>query len=384
LIRLYTDENQLFKKEMEMISQDDFTEFYDRLQNIKTYYRQMPTDLAKHFDPEELVNEELEEHDLDRNFTGEEGIARHLDLHSIFQEYINIKGMKRIPYLTYLNRFDRFKDIDMDVKKTTKYFQYLNSLFTYISGWIRRAQPLFNVEKLETDAAVEFEELWGKDEVPNWTRPDVELDPRLYCVACDKLFANESVYEAHKKGKKHLKATEALAKKGSDPLKFDVMARLKEIHEEEWLKMKPISKVEFMIKKYTSHLAPVREDTTSHVERKQTLTEDERLEDQEDERPVDLEESDDDEADGKLYNPLKLPIGWDGKPIPFWLYKLHGLGVEYPCEICGGYVYMGRKAFERHFQEFRHAHGMRALGIPNSAQFRDITKIEDAYRCIHD
>lgn len=35
-------------------------------------------------------------------------------------------------------------------------------------------------------------------------------------------------------------------------------------------------------------------------------------------------ESDDDEQ--QIYNPLKLPMGWDGKPIPYWLYKLHGLG----------------------------------------------------------
>lgn len=56
------------------------------------------------------------------------------------------------------------------------------------------------------------------------------------------------------------------------------------------------------------------------------------------------------EEEEKIYNPLKLPLGWDGKPIPYWLYKLHGLGVEYPCEICGNYVYMGRKAFDRHFQ----------------------------------
>lgn len=35
-------------------------------------------------------------------------------------------------------------------------------------------------------------------------------------------------------------------------------------------------------------------------------------------------ESDDEEQ--QIYNPLKLPMGWDGKPIPYWLYKLHGLG----------------------------------------------------------
>jgi splicing factor 3A subunit 3 len=69
------------------------------------------------------------------------------------------------------------------------------------------------------------------------------------------------------------------------------------------------------------------------------------------EEEVEVHESDaEQEEEEKIYNPLKLPLGWDGKPIPFWLYKLHGLGVEYGCEICGNFVYMGRKAFDKHFQ----------------------------------
>ena len=36
------------------------------------------------------------------------------------------------------------------------------------------------------------------------------------------------------------------------------------------------------------------------------------------------DEADSDEDD-YVYNPLKLPMGPDGKPIPYWLYKLHGL-----------------------------------------------------------
>jgi len=44
------------------------------------------------------------------------------------------------------------------------------------------------------------------------------------------------------------------------------------------------------------------------------------------------------------------PVGWDGKPIPYWLYKLHGLRVEYKCEICGDMSYWGRRVYERHFQ----------------------------------
>lgn len=94
-----------------------------------------------------------------------------------------------------------------------------------------------------------------------------------------------------------------------------------------------------------------------------------------------VDQDSDDEDDEKIYNPLKLPLGWDGKPIPYWLYKLHGLGVEYPCEICGNYVYMGRKAFDKHFQEWRHAQGMRSLGIPNTRQFHEITKIDDVLAC---
>lgn len=43
-------------------------------------------------------------------------------------------------------------------------------------------------------------------------------------------------------------------------------------------------------------------------------------------------ESDDDEQ--QIYNPLKLPMGWDGKPIPYWLYKLHGLGQVLCNEHC--------------------------------------------------
>lgn len=40
-----------------------------------------------------------------------------------------------------------------------------------------------------------------------------------------------------------------------------------------------------------------------------------------------------------------------------------------------------RKNFDRHFQEARHAFGMRALGLPNTKHFHEITRIEDALAC---
>jgi len=102
------------------------------------------------------------------------------------------------------------------------------------------------------------------------------------------------------------------------------------------------------------------------------------------ETPYDLPAAHDSDSDSdsseKIYNPLKLPLAWDGKPIPYWLYKLHGLGVEFPCEICGNFVYMGRRAFDEHFNEARHIYGLKCLGVTNTGLFREITGIEDALK----
>jgi splicing factor 3A subunit 3 len=50
---------------------------------------------------------------------------------------------------------------------------------------------------------------------------------------------------------------------------------------------------------------------------------------------------------------------------------------EFDCEICGNLVYKGRRDFEKHFTEWQHINGMKALGIPNTKDFYEITKIED-------
>ncbi|KAG8718070.1 hypothetical protein FRC08_006048 [Ceratobasidium sp. 394] len=50
------------------------------------------------------------------------------------------------------------------------------------------------------------------------------------------------------------------------------------------------------------------------------------------------------------------------------LVRTHGLGAEYRREICSDHVYMGRKSFDRHFQESRHAFGMCAPRLPNVAR----------------
>lgn len=38
-----------------------------------------------------------------------------------------------------------------------------------------------------------------------------------------------------------------------------------------------------------------------------------------------------------------LVLDWEGKPIPYWLFRLHGLNQTYNCEICGDFIYRGPK-----------------------------------------
>ena len=92
----------------------------------------------------------------------------------------------------------------------------------------------------------------------------------------------------------------------------------------------------------------VRDDTRENVQRKQARTGDELQEEDEDEA-LEAESDDEDvayDSDNELiYNPKGLPLGWDGKPIPYWLYKLHGLNIRYNCEICGDETYRGPKVW---------------------------------------
>ncbi|EDW51097.1 GM15455, partial [Drosophila sechellia] len=139
---------------------------------------------------------------------------------------------------------------------------------------------------------------------------------------------------------------------------------------------KEIAQLEALLYKYAELLSEQRAATKENVQRKQARTGGER--DDSDVEASESDNEDDPDADDVPYNPKNLPLGWDGKPIPYWLYKLHGLNISYNCEICGNFTYKGPKAFQRHFAEWRHAHGMRCLGIPNTAHFANVTQIEDA------
>lgn len=89
-------------------------------------------------------------------------------------------------------------------------------------------------------------------------------------------------------------------------------------------KRKTLAFLEYRVSRMREELASVVYNTMNYVRKKQSIGYEEVEE-------VEDEESSEEELDAPIYNPKNLPLGWDGKPIPYWLYKLHGLGIEYKC-----------------------------------------------------
>ena len=406
LLDIYNDTEGLRTKEIQSISTGDpFDEFYKQYAEIKDFHRKYPNEpvenLERAYKRKAPGEGESATTEVDNMFTGEEAFGRYLDLTTIHEDYLNLHNIKRVPYLQYLTMFDNFGPPLMTLKRadknTDQYFNYVGRLADYLESFLRRTRPLEDLDKLFGSIDEDFEKAWEENAIPGWGPEAPTVGPAapttegtgegIWCKECEKEFKNENVYKSHLSGKKHIKAAEM--RKGQESANGEatnghVNARGSTVQR---LKERAIAEREYRIKRLASMMETVRTDTRVNVERRQGMTERERQLELEammaetTEAPMRNgdDESDSDE-DEKIYNPLKLPLAWDGKPIPYWLYKLHGLGVEFPCEICGNFVYMGRRAFDKHFNEARHIYGLKCLGITNTTLFREITGIEDALK----
>ncbi|EST07414.1 Splicing factor SF3a60 binding domain protein [Kalmanozyma brasiliensis GHG001] len=452
LDRFYADQHGDRQRELEALSStrgdDAFGEFYDRLGRIREYHDRYPGALPDNFSIDFTALETgtsssaapsdqaatsasatagyLDASGLDfidRMFSGEEMAGRFLDLYLHHEAHLNLKGAKRISYLSYIDDFDKLAGpsslIPNHTKKTDAYRAYLLDLRKYLDSFLRKTQPLANVDEISAKATSEFDEAWEQGQVQGWEEQGTGVfggaqgkgkaaqastqgeGEGIWCPACRRFYSKQTVYDAHLKSPKHLKAAARLAQSEANGGETSTPSSSNNNQNEAErikarVRSKAIAREEAIIRALASDLPTIRADTKSNVERKAALTDRERQAEAEaaenelnrmtalnptsgldtDEPSADMDE--DDDATSRVYNPLKLPIGWDGRPIPFWLYKLHGLRNEFKCEICSDAVYHGRKNFEKHFTESRHAFGMKALGLPNTVQFRDVTRIADA------
>ena len=399
LLEIYKDADATRSKEIQAISTGEpLEEFYKQLGEIKTFHQKYPNEPVENLEKaykKRMVGEgESAISEIDNLFTGEEAFGKYLDLTTVHESYLNLPNIKRLSYLQYLDAFDAFTPPQCSIKRadkmTDQYFNYVGDLADYLQNFMRRTRPLENLQQLFESIDEDFEKAWDDNGVPGWKLevPAPAIGPAtdgIWCADCEKEFKNDNVFKGHLTGKKHIRAAELRAARQSEGGETNGIS--KRGTNTLRLKERAIAEREYRVGRLAAAMTQERSDTRVNVERKQGMTERERqmeLDALFSETAVTAPQAgeSDEESDGeeKIYNPLKLPLAWDGKPIPFWLYKLHGLGVEFKCEICGNYVYMGRRAFDKHFNEARHIYGLKCLGITNTTLFREITGLDDALK----
>ncbi|KAL4539701.1 hypothetical protein Ndes2437B_g01942 [Nannochloris sp. 'desiccata'] len=416
LAGIYEDANGARKQEIASLRGDDvFSNFYDRLKYTRDYHKRFggADEVTGPENGAALLGSEPH-----LAFSGEEGMGRFLDLHELHQEWQNAKFGGPIDYSAYVAGLpEHLTAVQPRAQKiTVQYKQYISNLLAYLESFLQRSQPLAQLERQNRRLEEEFSAQWVAGEVYGWEDKGIggaSADGDAVAAAAAKaagtldLDAFDSVDELELLGADRLKAAllalglkcggtlrqraeRLLAVKGKkmeniDPSLFAKGTRpAAAFSPEERARVEENTRAVAFIEAKISHLceqlSATIADTLGRIEKRQAQTYEEMLAEAEaeEEEELPLEDGEDDEEDEYIYNPLKLPLGWDGKPIPYWLYKLHGLNLEFKCEICGGASYWGRRAFERHFREPRHDAGMKALGIPNTRQFFEVTTITDA------
>lgn len=199
------------QREIEAIGgqENGMKEFYHRLNKIREYHKKYPdaTPEAFSIDLDELDGVGANGTDFvmdkfDQLFSGEEMGGRFLDLYTQHDLYLNLKGVRRISYLQYLDQFDKLRGseakITSDVKRTEAYRRYLHELQSYLLNFMRRTRPVSDVDAFELIALANFEEAWENGKVTGWedqgesvfghgSRPqtDASSGQGIWCEACE-------------------------------------------------------------------------------------------------------------------------------------------------------------------------------------------------------
>ncbi|KYN15718.1 Splicing factor 3A subunit 3 [Trachymyrmex cornetzi] len=345
---LYEDKDGQRKEEVQALSgPNEFSEFYSRLKSIKEFYRRHPNEISVPMSVEFEELAKMRENPTEElsnlvEFTDEEGYGKYLDLHECYQKYINLKGIEKMDYITYLSTFDHLFDIPRE-RKNAEYQRYAESLLGYLTDYLNRVRPLLDISTEIEEANKDFQIQWEKNTFPGWPK---ETGSALAHVGAHLELSAFSSWEE-------------LASLGLDRLKSALMA----------LGLKCGGTLEERAQRLFSTKGEASLDPNLLAKNRKGKSA--KGKDSEKQKEIARFEA-------HVYKLAELVSSWDGKPIPYWLYKLHGLNISYNCEICGNFTYKGPKAFQRHFAEWRHAHGMRCLGIPNTAHFANVTQIEDA------
>ena len=411
-----------------------FSSFYRRLEETRAYHASRPGMFAP---PPDAFTRTFES-DVPLTFSGEESNGRFLDMHAHHSAFRNAPfGDPSVPYVAFLADVgvSQMRAIPRARKFGDAYSAYLESLRAYLAGFLEKVAPLrFSVREREGAADEEkvFDEAWRAGKCVGWEdrgvsgfgSPETEHtkseDSNLLSVGSvlEELRGASSLEEVSRRVRGDPEAVKARLAALSMKIGGTETQRLERLFEvtalasnvkntKTWPKgvpakllakgsrvaaadparaekrAKAVARLERAVAALLFELRGTLDATKAQVEKKQTLSAAElEAENEEDSDFIASESDDDDTRDDPVNNPLRLPLGFDGKPIPYWLYKLHGLNLEFTCEICGNYSYWGRRAYERHFKEPRHQHGMRCLKIPNTKAFAEVRNTFLARRAV--
>ena len=103
-------------------------------------------------------------------FTDEEGYGKFLDLHQCSDQYVNLKGIERIDYISYLTAFDKLFEIPKDKKGSMDYRVYLGTLLNYLYEFTKRTKPLMDLSDELAEAQKEFEAKYPSGDFPGWPK----------------------------------------------------------------------------------------------------------------------------------------------------------------------------------------------------------------------
>jgi splicing factor 3A subunit 3 len=335
-----------------------------------------------------------------QGFLGEEHFGKYVDVHHQHEEFQNLGDEYfNTSYLTFIQSLATTGLVPLtkiEKNKEKVYVQFLRSLLDYFESFLTRTHPLRKyigenniIQESSSSLTLPLEEELKKATSAN------EL---LVAYGKDVLKAALAARGMLVGGTGEQRAERLFNSKFTTTSSSNVNMSIN--HDSNEMKI-PLTKyaMEKKIKTMAmGELAGILEATRVFITGKFTMTFEEIAKSEQfEEEPI---TSSDDEAHGHLSsNAAAKKANHDdelstaaaallgasavvdpstGQIIPKWMFRLHGLHLEFKCEICGNATYYGRRNFDRHFKEARHSAGMKALDIPNTSHFMFVTKIDDA------
>lgn len=308
---------------------------------------------------------------LSKLFSVNEFNGTQLDLRDFYNMWLSLpKYSNKNTIVTYKEYLKLIKIRNLNIKiDSIEYRCYLEMLLKYLENYKIKINPLKNDSSIGHDLDSD-QQLKQKFKIINMNLAD--KSDKYTCLYCNKIFTNDSVYQIHLNSKKH---------------KINLT------------KNNEIVKTECKIVDYLQNLLNSQFSLTlNEIERLELLTLRERELEKSDLKPSDTGEfstidifynyslrskhdnkdsnganAGEEEEEDENVNPLNLPIGPDGRPMPFWLWKVKGLGHEFKCEICDNEIFKGRSNYLKHFKNETHIEGLKKIGINNNYQlFKDL------------